>query len=148
MGLDEREEIRIEAHAVLHNFSQSAAKFAVGKRDEEGGVNPNADGLMKRADQVLCIGVIDAYFAANRAVHHGEKRGGNHQQRQSARVCRGHKSGLVADHTAADGNDQRFSIGLKVGEMVVQFRGAGQALLCFSRRQNRLAGANAGAREY
>ena len=50
------EKIRIENDAVLDDLGQSAAELAVGQRAQRRAVDAHADGLMKRADQVLARG--------------------------------------------------------------------------------------------
>ena len=66
--------------------------------------------------------MIDADLAANRAVHLREERRRHVRERDAAQVGRGRESRHVADHPAAEGNDRRCAIGVRVHERVVDAR--------------------------
>ena len=86
----------------------------------DGRVDPDADRLVEGADQVLGARVVDADLAADGAIDHRQQRRRHHQQRQAAVVGRRHEAGQVADDAAADRDDQRFAVGLQLGEAVVE----------------------------
>ena len=138
------EELGIEDDAVLDHLGQAAPVLAIGKRGQGGGVDPDAQGLMEGADQVLGPGMIDAHLAADRAVHHRQKRGRHHEQRQPAIERRRHETGQVAHHSAADRDDHSPAIGVEIGQLIVQVRRHGQGLLPLAGWQNRQAGAKTG----
>src|SRR5262249_27073960 len=104
------EKVCIEDHAVFHDLGQPAAIFTVWQRRQHCRVDPYADGLMKRPNQIFCLGVIDPYLAADGAIDHRQERCGNHQHRQAA-VERGcHKAGQVTYDAATKGDDQGLAI--------------------------------------
>ena len=75
---------------------------------------------MKTADQVFAPGKVDPGLATHGAVHHAQKRCGDHQKRQSPKVGRGDKPGQVARDASPQSNQQGFSIGLQIQQFFVK----------------------------
>ena len=98
------------------------------------GVDPDAGRLVEGADDVLGPGMVDPDLAADRAVDLGQQAGGDHEQRQAAGVGRRHEAGQVADHAAAEGDDDRVPVGLHRDQLVVEPRRRFQALGRLARR--------------
>ena len=110
----------IEDHAVLDHLGQPAAKLAIGQGVERARVDPDSHRLVKGADHVLGAGWLMPDLAPDRAVDLGEERGRHHDQGKSAREGGGDEAGQVADHAAAQGDDQRVAIGAPVDQLVVE----------------------------
>jgi hypothetical protein len=97
----------------------SAAKLPPGKGRERVGVAHDGNRLVERADQVLAERVIHTRLAANRGVDLREQRRGQLHAGDAAQVCRGRESGHVANHAAAERDERRAAIGLRLDEPVV-----------------------------
>ena len=106
------EELGVEDHAVLDDLGQAAPQLAVRQGPQGFGVDPDAGRLIKRADDVLGVGMIDPDLAADRAVDLGEQGRRHHDQGKPAGERGRDKAGEVADHAAPQGDDQRVAIGL------------------------------------
>src|SRR5439155_17514352 len=107
------------------------------------GVNPNANRLMERPDQVLGFRMVNAGLAAHRAIHHGEQSGWNHQEWQPPVIGRRYEPGQVADDAATNGHDHGLPIRLEVREVIVEERGAAQGFLLLARTKDGLTNADA-----
>ncbi len=83
---------------------------------------------MKRPDQVLAQGVIDADLAADRAVDLCKQCRRHVNERNPAQECGGSEPRRVADHTAADGDDRASAIGVGADERLVDLRDRLQVL--------------------
>ena len=69
------------------------------------GIGEHGRGLMKRADEILAAGMIDAGLAADRRIHLREQRRWHLHERDAALVTGGGEASHVADHAAAQRND-------------------------------------------
>src|SRR4029453_15406536 len=67
-------------------------------------------GLMESADQIFPCARIHTGFSADRAVHHRQERCWNLNVWNSAVINRRHEARNVADHPAAETNDERLSV--------------------------------------
>ena len=122
------EEVGVEDHAVLDHLGQAAAQLAVGKGGEGLGVDPDADGLVEGADDVLGAGVVDPHLAPDGAIDLGQQRGRDHQQGEAAEIRRGDEPGEVADDASAQRDDAGVAIGAEPDQVVVQVGGAVERL--------------------
>ena len=87
-------------------------------------VDPDADRLVERADDVLGAGVVDADLAADRAVPTcASSVVGTMTSGSAAGVGRGDEAGQVADDAAAQGDDRRVAIGPQSDEVVIKVGG-------------------------
>ena len=120
MGFEVGEQFGVERHAVLDHFAQSGAILARREGVERRGVDQHAERLEERPDHVLRLRQIDADLAADGAVDLGEQRRRDLQEADAAGVGGGDEAGQVADHSAADGDDQRTAIGLQLEEALPQ----------------------------
>ena len=73
--LQDIQESRVAQEPVLDDLRHARREFTLGKRLEQ--VRPDEDRLrlMERPGKVLARGKVDARLSADRAVHHGQKRG-------------------------------------------------------------------------
>ena len=134
------EEARARRHPVLHDFVQARAKLPSRQRAEHRRVDDHGVRLVERADEVLAKGMVDADFAANRAIDLRQQRGGHVDQRDAAEVGGGRKPGHVPDHAAAKGDDRRRALGVRAHERVVDSGDRGQVLVALAvRDEDRLA---------
>ena len=69
------------------------------------GIGEHGRGLMKRANEILAAGMIDAGLAADRRVHLGEQRGWHLHEGDAALVTGRGEASHVADHAAAQRDD-------------------------------------------
>lgn len=113
-------EIFIEDDAILNDFGQSALKFAWWQCLKIDRVDPHTDRLVKCADEIFALGVIDANLATDRAVNHGKQCGGNHQEGNTTIPGGGDESREIANHSATQGNDQGFSVSLHPRENIIK----------------------------
>jgi hypothetical protein len=72
--------------------------------------------MVERADQILAGGQVSARLAAQRAVHLREQRGGHADVADAAHVDRREEAGKVADHAAAERNQNGVAVGTVLGE--------------------------------
>ena len=107
IGLEPVHERRVEREAVLDHLGEPGAQLAVGQRVERGHVRDHRARLMEGADHVLAARVVDRGLAADRGVDLREQRGRHLHESDAALVDRRGESGQVADHAAAQGDDQR-----------------------------------------
>ena len=83
---EKRKEFRVENDTVFNDLSQARAIVAIGQRREHAGVDEHAERLVKRADQVLRRGMIDANLATDRTVDVGQQRRRHLEERDPASV--------------------------------------------------------------
>ncbi len=105
VSLQAGEEFGIEDHAVLDDLGQAAPQLASRQGSQGFGIDPDSRRLIKSADQVLGIGMVDPDLAADRAVDLGEQSRRHHDQGKAAGERGGDKAGEVADHAAPQGDD-------------------------------------------
>jgi hypothetical protein len=108
--LDPREEFEVEDRAVLHHFGEARGEFARGQRGEGGGIRDHRIGLVEGAHHVLAERMVDRGLAAHRRVHLREERGGHLQVRDAALVGGRREAGDVADHAAAERDQDRPAV--------------------------------------
>ena len=72
--LQNREHRRIRDDGVLDDLRESAAEFTIGECAQQLWIGEDQLGRIKRSDQVLPLGEIDAGFAADRTVHLRDER--------------------------------------------------------------------------
>ena len=93
--------------ARLDDLRHAVVQLAQGQRAQQRRVDDDTRGLMKRADQVLAGGGVDARFPTDAAVHHRKQGGGNLHDGHAAHVRGGDEPCQVADHAPAKGHHQR-----------------------------------------
>ncbi len=85
--------------------------FARRQGVERGRVDQDAQRLQEGPDHVFRFGQIDADLATHGTIDLGQQRSGNLQEAEAPGVGGGNEAGQVADHAAADRDDDRLAIG-------------------------------------
>jgi hypothetical protein len=104
--------------AVLDDFGQARAVLPGGQGVQRGGVYEHGAGLVKGADQVLALDVIDSRLAADRGVHLRQQGRRRLQETHAPHVAGRREAGDVADHAAAQGDQRRVTAGLHADQLV------------------------------
>ena len=133
VGLEVVEQLRVEDHAVLDHFAQSGAIVSLGQRVERRRVDQDAHRLQERADHVLRARQIDADLAADAAVDLGQQRRGDLEEADAPGVGGRDEPGQIADHAAADGDDDRLAVGAEFEEPFPESGGHLDRLARFAR---------------
>ena len=91
----------VAQQAVFDDLGRARGEFARGQGREEIRVDEHPARLVKGAREVFSRGEIDAGFAADRTVDHGQQ-GRRHLEKIDApQITRGRKSAEIADHASA-----------------------------------------------
>ncbi len=114
---DAIEEGAVADGAVLDDLGHAGGEFLRGQRGERVEIGNDEARLVERADEILTLGQVDAGLAADGAVDHGEERGGNLDEGDTAQVARGDEAGEVAHHAAAETDDRAGARHLDMGEL-------------------------------
>ena len=109
VGFEPVDERSVEREAVLDHLGQARAQLAVGQRVEGRHVRDHRARLVEGADHVLAERVVDRGLAADRGVDLREQRGRHLDERHAALVDGGGEPRQVADHAAAQRDDQRVA---------------------------------------
>src|SRR5688572_11031211 len=120
IGLEPVDERGIEGKAMLDHLGQAGAQLTVGQRVQGSDVRDHGARLVKGADHVLAQGVIDGGLAADRRIHLSKQRGGYLDEWHATLVDRGGKAREVANHAAAQGNDQRVAAAASLQQIIEQ----------------------------
>ena len=105
-----REEFRIANDAVLDDFGEAGEVFARRKRAQRIHVGEHQPRLVKRADHVFPLWMVDRGLAAHRRVDLREQRRRHLNQRDAALISRRDEARDVADHAAPERDERRRSI--------------------------------------
>src|SRR5574340_1149945 len=146
--LQPHEEILVADERGLDDFREPGAEFARRQGLEGVDVGDHRERLVKRADHVLAVTVVDAGLAADGGVHLREQRGGHLEIVDAALVAGSGKAGEAADHAAAERDQHGIA-----AEMMLQERAEDEVqrapiLVVFAVRQDhvpRLKGRQAAA---
>ena len=103
---------------MLDHFGESRAQLALGQRIERRDVGDHRARLVKGAEHVLALDMVDGGLAADRGVHLRKQRGRHLQQGHAALVDRGGKPGQIADHPAAERDDERIAAAARCQQRV------------------------------
>ena len=104
--LQPAEEGGVAEEAVLRHLAVAGEEVARGQGVEEHGVGEDEARLVEGADQVLALARVDPGLAADRAVDLGEERRRDLDEADAAAHHRRGEAGEVADHPAAEGDDE------------------------------------------
>ena len=99
------EKIPVVDQAIFDHFGVAGAKLPLAQRVETAGIGKDEGWLVERADQVLAVRRVDAGLAADAGIDLRQERGGNLNEAHAAAQRGGAKAGQVADHPAAEGDD-------------------------------------------
>jgi len=130
----------VEDEAVLEEFGPAVAELAVGEGAEEEGVDDDGARLREGADEVLAAGVVDAGFAADGSVGHGEEGGGRVEEGDAAEDGGCGEPGEVGDDAAAEGDDEVRPLNPVVDEEVVDGGEGLEVFVLFTRRDGEARG--------
>ena len=97
----------MEAH--LDDLGEPVAEVAARQAREEGEVNVDARGLVKRADEVLAVDRVHAGLAADGRVDHGQERRRHLHDRHAAHKRRRHEADDIADDATAERDQARVA---------------------------------------
>ena len=123
---------RVIDHAVFDHLGQPVQQFGRRQRHENIAVDVHATGLIKGADQILALRDIDPGLATHRAVHLGQKGGGNLDKRDAPHVDGGQKTGDISGHPASQGDERVLTVQTELGELACQIGNRGQVLACLA----------------
>ncbi len=104
--LKHREHLRVRDNGVLDDLRESAAEFTVGKRAQQFRIGKHQQGRIERSDQVFPLRKIDSGLATDGAVHLGDERRRDVHKFHTAQEDGSGKTGYIADHAAANRNNQ------------------------------------------
>ena len=96
--------------AVLDHFGETRPQFTRWQGAQRAEVRQHCTRLVKRADQVLAAGVIDARLAAHGGVDHGQRRGGDADVGDPTQPGRGHEPREVRRRSSADADHLQIGI--------------------------------------
>src|SRR5438477_7644561 len=117
------EHLRVGDDCVLNDFREALNRCAQWQRFQNVDVIDDERWLMNCADQVFSRARVHAGFSANRAVHHRQKRSRNlHVRNAALKNCR-YKSGKIANHAAAEPDDERLSIQIGAKHLLTAISG-------------------------
>ncbi len=134
-GLSQRFPVRGILHqSVLEHLSQAVQQFALADAFEERHMHVNPEGIVEYAHHVLQPTEVDACLATDGRIHHAHERGGHVRAADPALVGTGHEAAHIGDHTTAEANEHRITIGLALGEVVPQLAAHLNALGRFAMR--------------
>jgi hypothetical protein len=91
---------------VLRHLGVAGQQLARRQGAQHLGVGQHQARLVEGADQVLALGQVDGGLAADRGIHLGQQRGGDLHEADAAQQDGGGEAGDVADHPAAQRDDQ------------------------------------------
>src|SRR6266852_5929104 len=132
LAFEQLEQGRIVNDSVLDDLGKAGAELPRGQGAESVQVAEDQARLMKGAHEVLAGRNIYADFAADGTVHLGEQSRGHLHEGDAAQIRGGHKSGDVAHHAAADGDDEGAAFEPVFGQVVVAALNGLEALGSFA----------------
>ena len=113
VGLEPGEKRLVAEHAVFGDLGVAGAELARRQRVEHGGIGHHQYRLVKRAEQILAVRRIDPGLAADRGIDLRQQRGRHLHEIDAAAQDRGGKAGEIADHAAAERDDQIVALDLR-----------------------------------
>ena len=106
VGLQEREQPGVGDQGVLDDLRHAVDHFRLRQRAQHVQVAEHEFGLVEGSDQVLVAFQVDPVLAAHAGVDLGQQGRGDEAEPQPAQERRGDEPGDVADHAAADPQDE------------------------------------------
>src|SRR5262245_14644994 len=104
------EEIRIFDDAVFDDFGETGHQLPARQGAQHADVDENEFRLVKSADKIFAVLMVDGGLAADARVHLGQQSRRYLDIRNAAQIsCRG-KSRKITDHAPAQGEDSRFAL--------------------------------------
>ena len=131
-----REQPGIVNDAVFDDFGETGAKLAFGQSAQGIEIAQHQTRLVKRAHEIFTGLQIDADLAADGAVHLRQQRRRHLHKRDAAQIRRGDEPGQIADHAAAERDDEGFAFEPVRREQVVAGLNGFQTFGRFTRRNH------------
>ena len=139
LSCDAVEERTARGHAVFDHFVESRPELATRQRLQQGGIDGDHRRMVERSDQVLAERMVDAHFAADRAVDLRQERGRHLHQWQTAQVPSGNEASHIADDASAHRNNSGTAVGFQFDQRFVRARDRRELLMALAvGKQNRL----------
>ena len=132
LGRDAVEQRRARGHAVLDDFVQARAELPAGQCRQHQRIDDDGVRLIEGSNQVLAERVVDAHLPADRRVHLRQERRRHVHQRNPPQVRGGSEAGHVADHPAAEGDEGRVALRVRLDERIVDARNRRQMLVALT----------------
>ena len=136
VNFEEGKEFRIKNDSVLHDFSQATDHFSRRQSLKSLAIDPHKFRLVECTDHIFPQRVIHGNFSANGTVDLSKQCRGYLDQRNPALIRRSNKTGQIANHTAAEGNDRRLAPNPSLKECGEDDIRTRQAFLNFAWRKN------------
>jgi hypothetical protein len=105
---------------MFNHLGHAGAKLRQGQGSQQVGVDDHQFRLFERADQVFALRQINADLAAHAGIHHRQEGSGDLHKGQAAQKGGGGKTGGIAHHPAAQGDDRAVAVQFGVDELFVQ----------------------------
>ncbi len=128
------EKIPVVDQAVFDHLGVAGAELPLAQRVEGAGIGKDEGGLVERADQVLAVRRVDARLAADAGIDLRQEGGGNLNEAHAAAQRGGAEAGQVADHPAAERDDDVPPFDARLDQRVGD---AGELLIGFGRLARR-----------
>ena len=126
--------------AILGGLDVAGAELARRQRCQTIGVGQHQARLMEGADQVLALRRVDAGLAADGGVDLRQQRGRHLHEADAATHDARRKAGEIADHAAAERDDEIAALEAHLEQALAQPGQAGEALRRLAGGQNLRAG--------
>jgi hypothetical protein len=117
-AFDVGEVVGVEHDPMLHDLGQARAKFPIGQGSHDRGVDDHQPRLVKGADQVLRLRMVDGRLPADRRVDLRQHRRGELHEVHATHVRRGDEPRDIADGSTAERQDRRRPIGPRGEETI------------------------------
>ena len=141
------EEGFVAEHAVFGDLGIAGAELARRQRVEHGGVGDDQHRLVEGAEQILALRRIDAGLAADGGIDLRQQRGRHLHEIDAAAQDRGRKAGEIADHAAAERDDEIVALDLRGDQGLADLFEAGIGLGALAFLDHDARGRNAGRSE-
>ena len=134
LGLELLKVLHVPYGGRLDDFGHTIAEFARGQRQEPCSIDKYIVGLVKRANQVLAVRMVNRRFATDRRVYHRQQRRRNLHVLESTHERRSNKSHQVANHAATTGKHHGIARQAMLQHPVFHSRLGLATLALFTRR--------------
>ena len=118
---ERREAVGIADDVVFDALGEAAAELASGKRFQNCWIDQHGDGLVESADEIFADGMIDACFAADAGIDHGEKSRRNLNERNAAEDGGGDEADDITNDAATEGEDGGGAFDVGSEERIIEF---------------------------
>ena len=106
-----RKHLGVSDDTVFDDFGEAATEFPLRQCSQNPRIRQDELRRIKRANQIFPLRKINPGLAADRTVHLSDDSCGDLNKTDAAKIRRRDKTGNIANHTAADRDNQRTTIG-------------------------------------